>query len=401
MGNPTIKLNPKAIKPDVTRFKLGDTTVKVEKYEYSKQQTGITYINLHENERTSVKAAQAVLNHVRYGRLLKLVSGGKRLVTFKVKGRKYKIDPNRIFTDKGIKKTLRTHGRYSKAAHRAVKQFVDKFLKKYKLRKSVAIITLHNNTNRGSLTIQRLKKRMKKGDQAYINKKADGDDFFYVTSQWFYQLFKGYGFNTFFKNLGRVKDDGSLSVFCKKNIIPYMNVEAQHGHLRQQVSMLYYAWHVGNIYHLAGYLGKMDQGVRTYVGRGIYWAKKKKYHRALAYFTRAIMQKPKGLWGALAHMSLANVLLALKKPKKALVHYNKAVDLYKKKDIVFFNRGIYFYKQKQYKKAEADFSKAISLNSQNWLARYNRGTVRLKLGKKVEAKADFKKACQLNKALCP
>lgn len=335
MGSVMIKLNPASIKPEVTRFKIGDTSVSVEKYEYGKFKAGTTFINMHENERTSVKAAKAVLSHSKSGRLLKLVSKGRRLVTFKLRGRRYRIDPNRIFTDKGIKKTLRTHGKYSRAAHRAVRTFVDKFLKKYKLRKAVAIISLHNNTNRGSLTIRRLKRRMKKGDEVYINKKEDGDDFFYVTSPWFYYFLAQHGFNAYLKNFGRVKDDGSLSVFCKKNLIPYINVEAQHGHLRQQVAMLYHSWRIGHLYYAAGYLGEFDQGVRTFLSLGIYWAKRKKYHKAIAHFTRvATMRSPKGLLGALVYMNRANVWLRLKKYKKALADYDKAIKLYAKKDTV-------------------------------------------------------------------
>lgn len=402
MGSVIIKLNPAPIKPEVTRFKIGDTSVSVEKYEYGKFKAGITFINMHENELTSVKAAKAVLSHNKSGRLLRFVSKGKRLVTFKLRGRRYRIDPNRIFTDKGIKKTLRTHGKYSRAAHRAVRTFVDKFLKKYKLRKSVTIISLHNNTDRGSLTIRRLKRRVKRGDLAYINKKEDGDDFFYVTNPWFYYFLGQHGFNAYFKDLGRVKDDGSLSVFCKKNIIPYINIEAQHGHLRQQVAMLYHSWRIATLYYFGGYLLELDQGARTFLSLGIHWAKRKKYHKALAYFTRvATMRNPKGLLGAYIYMNRASVWLALKKYTKALADYNKAIKLYAKKDIIYYNRGVLYYKQKQYRKAYVDYSKAIALNPRNSLAYNNRGVTRIKLGQKAKAQADFKKSCQLNKSFCP
>jgi hypothetical protein len=37
-------------------------------------------------------------------------------------------------------------------------------------------------------------------------------------------------------------DDGSLSVYCGKLGIPYVNVEAQHGHLVRQLKMLIFAF---------------------------------------------------------------------------------------------------------------------------------------------------------------
>lgn len=36
----------------------------------------------------------------------------------------------------------------------------------------------------------------------------------------------------------QVTDDGSLSVRAARNGLPYVNVEAQHGHREQQVRML-------------------------------------------------------------------------------------------------------------------------------------------------------------------
>jgi hypothetical protein len=36
-------------------------------------------------------------------------------------------------------------------------------------------------------------------------------------------------------------DDGSLSVYCAQLGIPYVNVEAQHGHIWRQLYMLIFA----------------------------------------------------------------------------------------------------------------------------------------------------------------
>jgi hypothetical protein len=33
-------------------------------------------------------------------------------------------------------------------------------------------------------------------------------------------------------------DDGSLSIYCQKNKLPYINIEAQHGQKAEQIKML-------------------------------------------------------------------------------------------------------------------------------------------------------------------
>jgi hypothetical protein len=33
-------------------------------------------------------------------------------------------------------------------------------------------------------------------------------------------------------------DDGSLAIYCSKKKIPYINIEAQQGHLEEQMDML-------------------------------------------------------------------------------------------------------------------------------------------------------------------
>ena len=63
--------------------------------------------NLHDNEDTSVEAARRVLSK-RSGRLIELRHTGQRNLTFRILNREYGCDPNRIFTDPGIRRTLET-----------------------------------------------------------------------------------------------------------------------------------------------------------------------------------------------------------------------------------------------------------------------------------------------------
>lgn len=64
---------------------------------------GKTFIHVHHNEQTALKAAQAVVKR-EGGSLITLVHSGGRNIVFNLHNKRYEFDPNRIFTDNGIKK---------------------------------------------------------------------------------------------------------------------------------------------------------------------------------------------------------------------------------------------------------------------------------------------------------
>lgn len=80
----------------------------------------LTFLNLHENENTSVVAAKAVTYFtggwyeidpefvLLIGSVIKLAHGNQRRITFGVEGYsvKFSVDPNRIFTAQGRNQTL-------------------------------------------------------------------------------------------------------------------------------------------------------------------------------------------------------------------------------------------------------------------------------------------------------
>ena len=93
--------------------KVGDSTVVIQEQNYGK---GKAFVHLHQNETTALQAAKTVIQH-EGGRLLTLVHSGERNVVFHWHQTRYEFDPNRIFTDEGIKKTLSQFGPYSTGAH--------------------------------------------------------------------------------------------------------------------------------------------------------------------------------------------------------------------------------------------------------------------------------------------
>src|SRR5690606_17928368 len=108
------------------QFNLAGTVVPVTVQQYGAD-TSIVYINMHDNEQTSVKAARIVLEQ-RGGTLIKIHNRGQRVIYFRLNGIRYGFDPNRIYSEEGINQTLRENGRYSKAAAAVVSAFASELL---------------------------------------------------------------------------------------------------------------------------------------------------------------------------------------------------------------------------------------------------------------------------------
>ncbi|HBI21030.1 MAG TPA: protein tyrosine phosphatase, partial [Legionella sp.] len=102
--------------------KVGDTAVIIQQQTNG---TGKAFVHLHQNETTALKAAHAVV-HTEGGSVLTLVHAGGRNIVFHLNKETYEFDPNRIFTDAGIQKTLTQFGECTIDAVSEVKRLADK-----------------------------------------------------------------------------------------------------------------------------------------------------------------------------------------------------------------------------------------------------------------------------------
>jgi hypothetical protein len=200
----------------------------------------VSFVHVHENETTALEAANYMIDSLKKGCFTTWQCQQQRFVDFKLKNKLYRFDPNRIYTLAGVKATLADNGNYSTQAalevQRIAEEFKEKFVTEYKI-----VVALHNNTNGGGLSINSYKKGAANARDAkavFVNIQQDADDFFYTTELAYYTFLKAKGFNVILQNNATVKDDGSLSVFCGEQQIPYLNIEAQEGHLTQQIKML-------------------------------------------------------------------------------------------------------------------------------------------------------------------
>ncbi len=231
---PLLKVKGK-MKKRVKSMKLGSTKVSISVYK--KGDSKITYFCPHANEPGSVKAAKKIVNE-NGGTLVEVNNDMKRSVVFSIDGVKYAFDPNRVFTNEGIKLSLLKWGkikykdenRYSEDAHAAVKAYSE-FLKS-ELSGSEIIIGVHNNSDGEGVT----EEEMDAGD-SYRNPDMDSDNFYLVIDKKHFEYFKEKKLNVIYES-ENADDDGSVSIYCREKCIPYINVETQYKQLQNQLDML-------------------------------------------------------------------------------------------------------------------------------------------------------------------
>lgn len=80
----------------------------------------------------------------------------------------------------------------------------------------------------------------------------------------------------------------------------------------------------------------------------------------------------------------------------AIMNYSKAIELNPANTSVYLNRGLIFYRKKDYEAAIADYSKAIELNPNEPAAYSNRANSYEKIDQLEKAAADYKKVIELD-----
>lgn len=213
------------------RFAVGRSAVTVRSFTFEKE-TPFLLIQLHSNETTAADVAYEAAH--RWGiHFIQILNKQSRLVPFERQGKTFHFDPNRIFSEAGIKKTLQLSGRYTDAAFRDVQRFSDSFL--MLLPPDKPVVAVHNNTD-GRFTI--LQYDNAGIGQVHVNEEQDEDDFFITNDEEIFRLLKEENFNVVLEDASKMKDDGSLILYCSRENIRYINVEAQHGHRQEQEVML-------------------------------------------------------------------------------------------------------------------------------------------------------------------
>lgn len=215
----------------IRHFALGQTMLSVRQFTFDTE-APFLFLHLHSDEATAYKAVHHVMHE--WGiPLVQLFNKQSRLVTFVLDGQTFHFDPNRIFSDDGIRKTLRLSGRYTDGAFRHVQRFRDSLLSLLPIDKP--LVAIHNNTH-GRFNI--LQYSDAGSGLVNLNAEQDTDDFFITNDEAIYERLKQENVNVVLEDTLQAEEDGSLSLYCSRNGIRYINVEAQHGHLAEQRQML-------------------------------------------------------------------------------------------------------------------------------------------------------------------
>lgn len=217
---------------------LGDKRIFVKTSVYGNARSTV-FVNLHHNELTSLQAAQTVLSE-KGGILINIENNNERFISFSMNGRVFRFDPNRIFTDAGIRQTLKLLNKnFTPSAFKAVRNFAS-FMKTKIPATAITIVALHNNED-GDLSIGSYQYNgdlRKEALDVHQVDEHDADNFFLTTNASLFRKIKKQGYNVVLQHNRKATDDGSLSIYYGRKKKTYVNVEAEQGRLSEQQEML-------------------------------------------------------------------------------------------------------------------------------------------------------------------
>jgi len=209
-------------------YNLAGNLIPIKIRQYG-ERTDVVFINLHDDEVTSVEAAKRVLEE-QGGLLIEIENNAQRNIRFRLDRYFYKVDPNRIFSEDG-RTSDKAIDEIEKLGQRIIQLIPEE---------TKCVIALHNNTpDLFSVTEYAPgNKRSVDSKKVYINARQDTDDFFLTTDTNLYEKLADKGFNTILQDNKHCTEDGSLSVYCGKKNIRYINCETEHGKTEQYYEMM-------------------------------------------------------------------------------------------------------------------------------------------------------------------
>ncbi len=199
---------------------------------------GPRFIHVHRNELAAVAAARSVVESG-VGHLFSFAGDPERCLTFSTGGDMFRFDPNRIFSDPGIESTLMIKsGAAPEVAIAAVRSFRTQLLALWRMEAAPAVIAVHNTRDDYSI-----RSYLTGGSEApnaadvFVKPELHQHDFFFVTTPADFNHLRDAGFNVALQATSPV-DDGSMSVYCARRGIRYINVEARFDAVDAQRKMI-------------------------------------------------------------------------------------------------------------------------------------------------------------------
>lgn len=221
---------------DTSYIALGDLEVNLVKYSYNGP--NVSFLAIHDNEDTGVKAAFQFIE-LNGGSIVDCQYAGARNFKFVNEEETFETDPNSIYTKIGAKAGLQKYGIWDDEVVNMLEKSGKSILKVYNPAKTGYIFTLHNNGDGGFGISSYLPgyELEDVADSVNINFQMDPDDMVLVTEIPVYNLLKKANVNVVLQSHDAA-DDGSLSIYAMQQKIPYINVEVQHGHIEENLRLI-------------------------------------------------------------------------------------------------------------------------------------------------------------------
>jgi hypothetical protein len=203
--------NPMLLSPVIHTLRLEDEKVWVNIYQ--RPGSDLQFVNVHDNENTSAEAARSYIKS-HGGRLVELEHGRGRTIVIRRNGVLHRFDPNRMFTEKGLRKSLKYHRNLTDENLALATRFASDVVD------FIGIDPYGEDTR-----------------DIFVNPAEDPDDFFFTNSPVLFKALKAMRYNVALM-VENPPDRGTLANLVNTRQGIYVLVEAEHDQLRRQIAML-------------------------------------------------------------------------------------------------------------------------------------------------------------------
>jgi hypothetical protein len=216
-----------------TFFRFGDQLITLEKYGREDERPYVL-VGLHGDE--AAANYSAFLFARSHGAAFFRLQNDKKNVEADLLDRKVRFDPGNIFTSLGRQVNLRLNKCWSKFTNQRVQELAS-FLVGQVVRDKT-VIAVHNDHNESVGDYQEGGRLAKQVKEVYVQPSSDAHDFFLTTDENIFNKLKDRDFNIILQKKGKMKDDGSLGVYCAKAGKSFVSVETLSAHSGMQQKML-------------------------------------------------------------------------------------------------------------------------------------------------------------------
>lgn len=211
---------------------------------FVKDNSRVNWCVIHDNENDAAAVLHwALKEYGGYGfEVLNSRQSNKRIHKAVYNKLEIYYDPNRIFTDEGIYKTIYQYNRKPKKVIKTAQRILSEtirpaLLKILRFESSHYLIALHNNYKTGDVSI--LDFYRKKGFFIFREPGESIKNFALVTRKKDFDTLSKKGINVVWQfEINPDNNDGSLSVYSLRHNLPYVNIESVFGDIESQKKII-------------------------------------------------------------------------------------------------------------------------------------------------------------------